>query len=138
MVSDYSALWAPWERTFRCGHHGFPRSSLDLQRFPDLLTKTLCEWTVLRARLCIGGLQRRGRSDRADLPGPAELEPKLHRRGSSSRPRAAHRGGARRLRLLPRPGPDLSTEERNKVKKVARQLLARLNDVLSLDWHKTA
>jgi type I restriction enzyme R subunit len=40
--------------------------------------------------------------------------------------------------LLTRPGPDLSTEERSEVKKVARHLLAKLNDVLSLDWQKTA
>jgi type I restriction enzyme R subunit len=40
--------------------------------------------------------------------------------------------------LLTRPGPDLSTEERNEVKKVARQLLATLNDVLTIDWQKTA
>jgi type I restriction enzyme R subunit len=36
--------------------------------------------------------------------------------------------------LLIRPGPDLSVEERDEVKKVARQLLQRLQGVLSLDW----
>jgi type I restriction enzyme R subunit len=40
--------------------------------------------------------------------------------------------------LLTRPGPDLSTEERNEVKKVARQLLAKLTSVLTIDWQKTA
>jgi type I restriction enzyme R subunit len=40
--------------------------------------------------------------------------------------------------LLTRPGPELSTEERNEVKKVARQLLAKLNGVLTIDWQKTA
>jgi len=40
--------------------------------------------------------------------------------------------------LLTRPGPDLSTDERNEVKKVARQLLAKLSGVLTLDWQKTA
>jgi type I restriction enzyme, R subunit len=40
--------------------------------------------------------------------------------------------------LLTRPGPDLSTDERNEVKKVARQLLSRLTGVLTIDWEKTA
>jgi type I restriction enzyme, R subunit len=40
--------------------------------------------------------------------------------------------------LLTRPGPDLTTEERNEVKKVARQLLAKLQTVLTIDWQKTA
>jgi type I restriction enzyme R subunit len=40
--------------------------------------------------------------------------------------------------LLTRPGPDLSTEERNEVKKVARQLLAKLRGILTVDWDKTA
>lgn len=40
--------------------------------------------------------------------------------------------------LLTRPGPDLSADERNEVKKVARQLLAKLTGVLTIDWHKTA
>lgn len=40
--------------------------------------------------------------------------------------------------LLTRPGPELSTEERNEVKKVARQLLARLRGILTVDWDKTA
>jgi type I restriction enzyme, R subunit len=40
--------------------------------------------------------------------------------------------------LLTRPGPDLNTDERNEVKKVARQLLSRLTGVLTIDWEKTA
>lgn len=40
--------------------------------------------------------------------------------------------------LLTRPGPELSNEERNEVKKVARELLAKLRGVLSVDWKKTA
>ena len=40
--------------------------------------------------------------------------------------------------LLTRPGPDLTTEERTEVKKVARQLLAKLQGVLTIDWQKTA
>jgi type I restriction enzyme, R subunit len=40
--------------------------------------------------------------------------------------------------LLTRPGPDLSTEERDEVKKVARQLLAKLRSLLTVDWQKTA
>lgn len=40
--------------------------------------------------------------------------------------------------LLTRPGPELSTEERNEVKKVARALLAKLRSMTTLDWHKTA
>jgi type I restriction enzyme R subunit len=40
--------------------------------------------------------------------------------------------------LLTRPGPDLTTDERNEVKKVARQLLSRLTGVLTIDWEKTA
>lgn len=40
--------------------------------------------------------------------------------------------------LLTRPGPDLSTEERDEVKKVARQLLDRLRSILTVDWQKTA
>ena len=38
--------------------------------------------------------------------------------------------------ILTRPGPDLSTEERDEVKKVARQLLDRMNALLVLDWRK--
>jgi type I restriction enzyme R subunit len=38
--------------------------------------------------------------------------------------------------ILTRPGPDLSTEERAEVKKVARQLLERLKNLLVLDWRK--
>lgn len=40
--------------------------------------------------------------------------------------------------LLTRPGPDLSTEERDEVKKVARQLLNRLRSILTVDWQKTS
>ncbi len=42
------------------------------------------------------------------------------------------------LDLLTRPGPELTTEERNEVKKVACQLLARLRGLLTVDWQKTA
>lgn len=42
------------------------------------------------------------------------------------------------LDLLTRPGPELSAEERNEVKKVARHLLARLRGILTVDWQKTA
>ena len=38
--------------------------------------------------------------------------------------------------ILTRPGPELSTEERDEVKKVAHQLLKRLNEVLVLDWRQ--
>jgi len=40
--------------------------------------------------------------------------------------------------LLTRPGPELTTEERDEVKKVARQLLAKLRAVFTTDWQKTA
>jgi type I restriction enzyme R subunit len=40
--------------------------------------------------------------------------------------------------LLTRPGPDLSIDERDEVKRVARRLLARLKEILTLDWQKTA
>jgi type I restriction enzyme R subunit len=40
--------------------------------------------------------------------------------------------------LLTRPGPDLSTEERDEVKKVACQLVERLTSILTVDWQKTA
>jgi type I restriction enzyme R subunit len=40
--------------------------------------------------------------------------------------------------LLTRPGPDLSTEERDEVKKVARQLLAKVRGIFTVDWQKTA
>jgi type I restriction enzyme R subunit len=40
--------------------------------------------------------------------------------------------------LLTRPGPDLSTNERDEVKKVARQLLTRVRGILTMDWQKTA
>ena len=36
--------------------------------------------------------------------------------------------------LLTRPGPDLHPEEREEVKKVARQLLERLHSLLVIDW----
>jgi type I restriction enzyme, R subunit len=39
---------------------------------------------------------------------------------------------------LTRPGPDLSTAERDEVKKVARQLLAKLRSTFTIDWQKTA
>lgn len=40
--------------------------------------------------------------------------------------------------LLTRPGSELSTEERNEVKKVARKLLTKLRSIKTLDWQKTA
>ena len=40
--------------------------------------------------------------------------------------------------LLTRPGPDLSPNERDDVKKVAKQLLAKLRGILTMDWQKTA
>ncbi len=40
--------------------------------------------------------------------------------------------------LLTRPGPELTTEERDEVKKVARRLLKKLRSVLTVDWRKTA
>lgn len=40
--------------------------------------------------------------------------------------------------LLTRPGPDLSAQEREEVKRVARQLLATLRGLLTVDWQKTA
>jgi type I restriction enzyme R subunit len=40
--------------------------------------------------------------------------------------------------ILTRPGPELSGEERDEVKKVAHDLLARLNALLALDWRKRA
>ncbi len=38
--------------------------------------------------------------------------------------------------ILTRPGPELSGEERDEVKKVARQLLARLHELLVLGWRQ--
>jgi type I restriction enzyme R subunit len=38
--------------------------------------------------------------------------------------------------ILTRPGPELSTDERHEVKKVARQLLERLNTLLVLGWRQ--
>jgi type I restriction enzyme R subunit len=38
--------------------------------------------------------------------------------------------------ILTRPGPDLNTEERSEVKKVTKQLLAKLKELLVLDWRK--
>ena len=38
--------------------------------------------------------------------------------------------------ILTRPGPELSTEERDEVKKVARHLLARLHELLVLGWRQ--
>ena len=38
--------------------------------------------------------------------------------------------------ILTRPGPELTTEERDEVKKVARQLLGRLKSLLVLDWRQ--
>jgi type I restriction enzyme R subunit len=40
--------------------------------------------------------------------------------------------------ILTRPGPTLTTEERGEVKKVARQLLERLNALLVLGWRQKA
>jgi type I restriction enzyme R subunit len=39
--------------------------------------------------------------------------------------------------LLTRPGPDLSAKERDEVKKLARQLLVKLREILTLDWQRT-
>lgn len=36
------------------------------------------------------------------------------------------------------PGPELNTDERNEVKKVAKKLLAKLKSITTLDWQKTA
>lgn len=38
--------------------------------------------------------------------------------------------------ILTRPGPDLTTQEREEVKKVARQLLERLNELLVIGWRQ--
>ncbi len=38
--------------------------------------------------------------------------------------------------ILTRPAPELTTEERAEVKKVARELLARLKDLLVLNWRQ--
>ena len=38
--------------------------------------------------------------------------------------------------ILTRPGPKLSPEERDEVKKVARQVLGRLKSLLALDWRR--
>ena len=40
--------------------------------------------------------------------------------------------------ILTRPGPDLTTEEREEVKKVAGNLLKRLHELLVLDWRERA
>ena len=40
--------------------------------------------------------------------------------------------------LLTRPGPDLSHEEREEVKKVARQLLGRVRNALVINWRQKA
>ncbi|HEY2801846.1 MAG TPA: type I restriction endonuclease subunit R [Chthoniobacterales bacterium] len=40
--------------------------------------------------------------------------------------------------LLTRPGPELSDEEREEVKKVARQLLQRIRQILGFNWRQTA
>ena len=40
--------------------------------------------------------------------------------------------------LLTRPGPDLTTDERDRVKELARALLGKLNTILTVDWPKTA
>ena len=40
--------------------------------------------------------------------------------------------------ILTRPAPELTTEERAEVKKVARELLARLKSLLVLDWRRKA
>ena len=38
--------------------------------------------------------------------------------------------------ILTRPGPELTPEERDEVKKVARQVLERLKSLLALDWRR--
>jgi len=40
------------------------------------------------------------------------------------------------LDILTRPAPELTTEEREELKKVAKQLLAKLKGLLVLDWRK--
>ncbi len=40
--------------------------------------------------------------------------------------------------ILTRPSPELSTDERAEVKKVARELLARRKDLLVLNWRQKA
>ena len=38
--------------------------------------------------------------------------------------------------ILTRSAPDLSTEERNEVKKVAKEILSRLKELLVLNWRQ--
>ncbi len=38
--------------------------------------------------------------------------------------------------ILTRPGPELSTKERDEVKKVAHQVLVRLKELLGVEWRK--
>ncbi len=40
--------------------------------------------------------------------------------------------------ILTRPGPDLAPEEREEVKKVAKQLLTKLRSLLVLNWRQKA
>jgi type I restriction enzyme R subunit len=40
------------------------------------------------------------------------------------------------LDILTRPAPELTAEERNEIKKVAKQLLTKLKGLLVLDWRK--
>jgi type I restriction enzyme R subunit len=40
------------------------------------------------------------------------------------------------LDILTRPAPELTAGERNEIKKVAKQLLAKLKGLLVLDWRK--
>jgi type I restriction enzyme R subunit len=40
--------------------------------------------------------------------------------------------------ILTRPAPELSTEERGEVKKVAREILTRLKQLLVLNWRQKA
>jgi type I restriction enzyme, R subunit len=40
--------------------------------------------------------------------------------------------------ILTRPAPELSTEERNEIKKIAHELLKRLKELLVLDWRQRA
>ncbi|HWQ91603.1 MAG TPA: HsdR family type I site-specific deoxyribonuclease, partial [Clostridia bacterium] len=40
------------------------------------------------------------------------------------------------LDILTRPAPELTAEERNEIKKVAKRLLAKLKELLVLDWRK--
>ena len=81
-------------------------------------------------------LQRGQPEHRRTIPGMTHPEPQPERRAAASRPENMTVEELVILDIFTRLAPELSTEERAEVKKVARELLNRLKTLLVLNWRQ--